>query len=96
MDNKAVIIQILTKLQWHRALADGILALVRSVPMKAEIYDALIRILHHAYKSAQTQDEKHHLEKSLQLVEHIHQQEQNDKTLSDVDVERLLSEIDHA
>ncbi len=77
-------------------MADGILALVRSVAMKPAVYAALLEILHHAYKSAQGQDSKNELEKSFRLIERIQQQEQKDKTLSDADVEHLLSEIDDA
>lgn len=96
MDSKSLIVQILTKLQWHRALADGILALVQSVDMQSKTYDALLKILHHAYKTAANNDERHHLQKSVELIQRIHQKEQAEKALSEEDVAHLLDEINNA
>lgn len=96
MSEKDIILQILKKLQWHRDLADGLLALVQSVDMQAKTYDALLQILYHAYKTASGKDEKRHLQKSVELMQRIHLKEQAEKALSEADVAHLLDEIDHA
>lgn len=96
MEDKTLIITILKKLQWHWHLADGLLALVESVDMKQESYDALIAIFHKAYKLAHTADEKKYLERSLDLIQRIQQREKHDRELSDADIAHLLDEIDHA
>ncbi len=96
MSEKDIIIQILKKLQWHRDLADGLLALVESVSMKQEVYDALLHILHHAYKTAQHADQKAQLQKSVALMQRIHAHEHDEQGIDNADVARLLDEINHA
>jgi hypothetical protein len=90
---KQLLIKVLTKLQPHRNLADGFLALIDSPYCTDKTIDGLITLLKDSLKMVKTDKEKKRFQKSLELVKKIRDQEEkeNDR-MTDKDLDRLLED----
>lgn len=86
---KELVIKVLEKLQWHRDMADWILALIKIVDLDDETIEWIIEIIWDAVKSTSKNKEKEKLEKIMEKLEKIKQMEEPEK-MADDELDNLL------
>lgn len=88
---KKLIIKVLTKLKPYRNLAEGILALVESSYVDEKTIDGILSLINQSIKSVKNNKSKIKLEKSLEIIQKIHHQEDMQKESENID--QLLENI---
>lgn len=75
---KELLIKVIKKLEPHRNLADGIVALLETVPVDEKIIDGILDIIQKALVRSQKAESKKRLSKAHEIVKKIREQEENE------------------
>lgn len=86
---KELLLKILTKLQWHWSLAEGVLALVESSHIDDNAINGLIFVIANSIKYTKNIKQKTILEKWLEAVQKIRAIEEDEK-ISEEDLDKFL------
>jgi len=94
MENKKLLlIKVITKLQGHRDLADGILALLETADIDEKTIDGIIKVISASIKQVNESKQKTLLEKSLTQVHRIQEMEIKEHTPEE-ELEHILDELE--
>lgn len=91
-EKKELLIQIVTNLQPHWEMADGILALLKSSYITQETIDGLIKTINTGIKNSKNKLSKSKLEKWLEKIQKIKEVERSED-LSEEELDQLLEDI---
>lgn len=89
---KEFLIKVLNKIKTYRPLAEGFLSLLESEYATEEIMDKLILALKESLDEIKEENEKTKIEKSLELIQKIKEEEMEEK-IADGDLDDLLDNI---
>jgi len=90
---RLLLIKVITKLQWQRDLAEGILALMESADVDEATIDGLIKIIAQSIKQVKNFQQKTVLEKSLIQIHKIQEMETKDQAPQE-ELDHILNEIE--
>lgn len=92
MDKKACIIKIIEKMKPYWSLAEGVLALIKSVYMDDNTIDWITDIIGKSIKNSKENNQKDKMLKWLEKIQKIKAMEEKEK-MSDSEIDQLLSDI---